>query len=85
MSITATFDTNDFSALSVPLTFASGSTGGAELCSSVTPYSDNVVESEETFLVRLIHTSPKGSFFSLGNSEITMYLIDSDCKYSQVP
>lgn len=71
--------TRDFSLHSVPLTFASGSAEGAELCASLTAYSDQIVESEEIFVIRLILVSSKESFFSLGNAEAAMYIIDSDC------
>lgn len=74
---TATLDDGDFSMLSASLTFTPGSAEGEEVCASVTAYSDNLVEFEEVFVVKL--TSPEGSFFSLGNTEAAISLIDSDC------
>ena len=62
----------------MPLTFAPGSTEGVELCASLTAYSDNLVESEEMFSVRLLLPFSKESFFGLGNTEAAIYVIDSD-------
>ena len=62
----------------MPLTFAPGSTEGVELCASLTAYSDNLVESEEIFIVMLLLVSSKESFFGLGNTEAAVYIIDSD-------
>lgn len=75
----ATLDDGDFSLLSMPLTFASGSSDGEGVCASVIAYSDNLVESEEFFVVRLILITPGESFFSLENTETAINLIDSDC------
>lgn len=67
---------------SVSLTFATGSADGEEVCGSVLAYSDNLVEFDEFFAVKLALVTPKGSFLSLGNTEAAINLIDSDCKCS---
>ena len=51
------------------------------MCVSVAVYADDLIESEEDFLVRLALVSPsEGSFLSLGNNETVVELLDSDCK-----
>lgn len=72
-------DDGDFSLDSMPLTFTPGSVEGAEFCVSPTVYSDNLVEPEEVFVIILNLVSSKESFFSLGNVEAAVYIIDSNC------
>ena len=65
--------------LSASLTFAPGSIDGEEMCASIITYSDSLVEFEEVFVVKLVAVSPEESFFSLGNTEASVNLVDSDC------
>lgn len=69
----------------VSLTFATGSADGEEACAPVTAYSDNLVEFEEIFTIKLALLTPNGSFLDLGNAEAAINLIDSDCKWLDTP
>lgn len=63
------------------LTFASGSAGGAEVCASVAMISDNLVESDEHFIVELSLVTLAGTSLQLGNMQTTVTIIDSDGVY----
>lgn len=75
---TATAGNGDYSSLSVFLTFAPGSTDGAEMCESVVANSDRLVESEENFKVQLALGTLGGSNLRLGNSLTAITLTDSN-------
>lgn len=82
IKLIATVEDGDFSSLLMPLTFAPGSSDGAEMCASVIANSDDLVESEEYFVVQLALVTPAGNNLRLGNSETTITLTDSDGTYS---
>lgn len=61
----------------MPITFPNGSADGAEICTPLTAYADNLVECEEDFgvILTLLTSAPS---LSLGNNLITVTLIDGD-------
>ena len=69
----------DFSLFNSSLTFVPGSSDGDEMCSWVTVHIDNLVESDEDFVVNLSLVTPMGTSFSLGNTETTVTLTDNEC------
>lgn len=50
------------------------------MCASITVPVDTLVESEEDFTVNLVLVTPVPARFSLGNTETTMILTDSEGK-----
>ena len=78
MHIAATSE-GDYNFLSMPLTFSFGSADGSLVCANITVLSDNMVESEEDFTVRLsLLTIGKNLF--IGNNATAVTLTDSDSK-----
>lgn len=48
------------------------------MCINLTAHSDYLVESSEEFTVHLTIVTPSGFSFHLGNTEMTIILIDTD-------
>lgn len=69
---------SDYSALNTTLTFAPGSGDGEELCTSVSATSDDLVESEEYFIINLALVTQAGTSFSLGNMETAVVITDNE-------
>jgi hypothetical protein len=74
----------DISALTMPLTFAPGSSDGAEVCTSVTASDDNLVECDEelTIMLSLVTT---GARLSLGNNATSVTVSDNDGMNDSLP
>lgn len=62
----------------MPLTFAPGSTDGAEVCASVVANSDDLVEFEEDFIIQLTMETLGGSNLRIGNSVTAITLTDDN-------
>ena len=77
LSHTATSASGDYDILSVQLIFPSGSEDGAEMCTSVSANSDNLVEFEEDFTI-LLSLVTFGASLNLGNSSSAVTLTDND-------
>lgn len=77
----ATVGDGDFPSLNVYLTFQRGSPDGAGMCDNVTVNSDDLVESDEDFVIVMALATPAGTNFRLDNTEMVVTLIDSDGKY----
>lgn len=75
--VTATSGSGDYESFSLPVTFPLGSADGAEMCASVAVNSDNLVEFEENFTVKLALVTA-GASLGLGSNTSTITLTDSD-------
>ncbi len=67
----------DFIALTMPVTFTSGSSDGAMMCVNVTVVADAMVEGEMNFIVGLTLVTV-GESISVGNNSTLVILVDSD-------
>ena len=76
IDFSATTEDGDIFPMPVHLTFAPGSNNGTEVCSPLTAYVDNFVETEEILRVTFTLVTPKENFFSLGNMETAITIID---------
>lgn len=73
----ATVGDEDFSQLSLSVTFIRGSGSGALMCPSLTVLADDMIEGEENFTVRLALVS-SGASLRIGNSTLLVTLTDDD-------
>ena len=73
----ATSGHGDYDALSMQVTFPTGSGDGTERCVSVIVHSDNAVESKEYFTVWLALVTT-GTSFKIGNDTCTVLIMDND-------
>lgn len=73
----ATNGGGDYEPLYMPINFPTGSADGAETCASVVVNSDNLVETEEHFMV-VLALRASGTSLRLGTNATTIALIDSD-------
>ncbi len=77
---TASADDGDFTAISMLLSFISGSTDGDRVCVNITVFSDLLVECEEDFTVMLTLNTIEDNLL-LENNSTFVTLMDNDGTY----